>query len=173
MRTKQIALASAVVGALSLAPTQLSPADASMSAKAATAVGAESVSTTTFIVYPTTTSNGANPNGVALGLSHTSSSQTFFVRNTGAKNLNSFVFSVASAPTANFTYKNCPINTTFSSATKCSDGSTAPSVSAGTVGIALPAGSYIEIQLTPDKSTTPTVTAQASASNYTNKVTNS
>ncbi len=173
MRTMRIALAAAVMGAVSLAPTQLSPADAVLSGRAATTSGG-SIGTTTFVLYPTTTSTGANPNGTALTLSNSNAAQFFFVRNIGAKTLNSFSFSVTFTSTPTFTYKRCALNVLFTNATTCASAPTTPTtIALGTVTLAMAAGSWVEISITPNKTTTPTVSTQVSASNYTTSITNS
>ena len=167
----RIALAAAVMGAVSLAPTQLSPADAVLSGRASTTSGG-SIGTTTFVLYPTTTSTGANPNGTALTLSNSNAAQFFFVRNIGAKTLNSFSFSVTFTSTPTFTYKRCDLNVLFTNATTCAP-TTPTTIALGTVTLAMAAGSWVEISITPNKTTTPTVSTQVSASNYTTSITNS
>ncbi len=172
MRTIRIALASAVVGALSLAPTQLSPADASASAKASNAVVSTSIGTGTYVVYPTATSSGANPNGTALTLNNSPSAQYFFVRNTGDKAINSFTFSQTHTGTPTFTFKRCSVGVLFSGSV-CASGPVATTISEGLVTLSMASGTWVEIQITPSKNTTPTITAQVAATNLTHTPINS
>ena len=178
MRIKRSTLIAVVVGAISLAPTLLLSAEAALSARTSNA-SALSVGTGTFKIYPSTTVGGAASG--AITLINSTTAQFVFIKNSGTINTAKYTNIVTWAAGKTTTLKNCPLNTTFSSANKCSDNSTPVTIATGTasgtafvVTFTIPAGSYLPISVTPSGTDTPTISTSVSSTQIrTATVTNS
>lgn len=156
------ALASAIIGAISLAPIQLDMADAATLGRV---TATTSFSSTTFKLHATTTSNGVIT-GLPLVLSNSNSRQFFYLRNTGGLQIESFTLIVTgSANNSAFTFKRCDNGAYFTGTNACSIGSaTAFTLSSDVASFSIPAGSNIHIQIIPNKNTTPTISVSVARS---------
>ena len=168
MRKGRSTFIAVVVGAISLAPTLLGSATAAISAYTNNA-SALSVGTGTFKIYPSATAGGA-ATGAAITLLNANGAQFLFIKNSGTINTAKFTIQITWASNSSTTLKNCPLNTTFNSATLCSNASTPVTISSGTssgtaqvVTFAIPAGSYLPISVTPSGKDTPTISASVSS----------
>jgi hypothetical protein len=168
MRIGRSTFIAAVVGVISLAPTLLVSATAAISAYTAN-TSALSVGTGTFKIYPSATTGGA-ATGAAITLIRASGAQFLFIKNSGTIDTAKFTIDITWASSSSTTLKNCPLNTTFSSATTCSDSSSPTTIfsgiSSGTaqeVTFAIPAGSYLPISITPSAKDTPTISSSVSS----------
>jgi hypothetical protein len=126
----------------------------------------QNLSSATFIAYATTTTSGANPNGVALTLSNSNSRQTFYIRNTGTLAIRrislTITYSVSPGTTTLF---RCNVGVLFQTGnndTCASAGNT--SVSASTsLTLAINPGSWYAFRLNPQNTTTPTISVSVSS----------
>ena len=179
MRVVRSTLIAAVVGVISLAPTLLVSATAAINARANN-VSAESVGTGTFKIYPSATTGGA-ATGAAITLVNSNAAQFLFIKNSGTINTAKFTNTVTWTSSRTTTLKNCPLNTTFTSATLCSNSSVPVSIATGTtsgtalvVTFTIPSGSYLPISITPSGLGTPTISTSVSSTQIrTATVTNS
>ena len=149
------ALASAIIGAISLAPIQLDMADAATLGRV---TATTSYSSATFKLHATTTVNGAIT-GTALVLSNSNAKQFFYIRNTGTMQINSYTMTVTgSASGSSFTYRRCNANVAFTAADTCASGTpTTFTLSSNVATLTIPAGTNFHIQISPNKTTTPTI----------------
>lgn len=178
MKIKRSTLIAVVVGAITLAPTLLVSAMATLNAHVSNA-SAQSVGSGTFKIFPSATAGGAATG--AITLSNTSAAQFAYIKNSGSIDTAKFTNTVTWAGVKTTTLKRCPLNTTFSSATSCSDGSTPVTIATGTANAAalvitftIPAGSYLPISIQPSKTDTPTISTSVSSTQIrTSTVTNS
>ncbi len=179
MRVVRSTLIAAAVGVISLAPTLLVSATAAINAHTNN-VSAESVGTGTFKIYPSATAGGA-ATGAAITLVNSSAAQFLFIKNSGTIDTARFTNTVTWAGVKTTTLKNCPLNTTFTSATLCSNSTTPVTIATGTangaalvVTFTIPAGSYLPISIAPSKADTPTISTSVSSTQIrTATVTNS
>lgn len=141
---------------------------------------AESIGTGTFKIYPGATT-GAAATGAPITLSNSVAAQFAFIKNSGTIDTASFAITVTWAGIKTTTLKYCPLNTTFSSATLCSDSTAPVLIGAGiadgsvvTVTVTMPSGSFLPISVKPSKSDIPTIgTSVSSTQIRAAKVTNS
>ena len=172
-------LIAAAVGAISLAPTLLLSATAANNARTNN-VSAESVGTVTFKIYPSATAGGA-ATGAAITLANVNGAQFAFIKNSGTINTQKFTNIVTWTSGSTTTLKNCPLNTTFTSATLCSNSTTPVTIATGSlsgaalvVTFTIPSGSYLPISVTPSAKDTPTISTSVSSTQIrTATVTNS
>ena len=178
MRVVRSTLIAAVVGVISLAPTLLVSATASINARTNN-VSAESIGTGTFKIYPSATVGGAA--GGAIALANTNAAQFAFINNSGTITTAQFTNTVTWSSGSTTKLSRCPLNTTFTSATGCSDLSAPVVIATGTlsgaglvVTFTIPAGSYLPISVTPTGKSTPTISTSVSSTQIrTATVTNS
>ena len=163
MTRSRLALVGLVLGALVIAPQVTDLASASVSALAGNSQ-TQGISTSTYLAAAVTTTSAANPKqALQIQPGNTTSAQYFYVKSFGSSSLTGFTFS-GSTTSGTLTYKKCPIGTTFSTATKCSDASTPTTVSASGVTAALGTSGYLPMSVTPSK-TNVTITISISVSN--------
>lgn len=167
MSIKRSTLIAVVVGAISLAPTLLVSAIAALDARVSNAT-AQSVGSGTFIIYPSATAGGTASG--AITLINSNAAQFAFIKNSGTLDTTKFTNTVTWAGGKTTTLKRCPLNTTFSSAALCSDGSAPVTIASGTANAAalvviftIPAGSYLPISIQPSKTDTPTISTSVSS----------
>ena len=165
------ALAAAIVGAITFAPSQLDVADAATIGRV---TASTSFSSATFSLHATATVGGAIT-GSALVLSNSNARQYFYLRNTGTLPLDSFTMAVTgSANNSTFTFRRCEANAVFTGNNTCSAGvPIAVTVTSDVATFNVPVSSTFHIQLTPSKTTTPTINisvarSQARAATTTN-----
>jgi hypothetical protein len=165
------ALAAAIVGAITFAPSQLDVADAAALGRV---TATTSFSSATFRLHATTTVGGAIT-GTSLVLSNTNARQYFYLINTGSLSLDSFTLAVTgSANNSSFTFRRCETDAVFTGNNDCSTGvPIAVTVTSDVAIFNVPAGATFHIQLTPSKTTTPTINisvarSQARAATSTN-----
>lgn len=117
-----------------------------------------SYSSATFKLHATTTVNGAIT-GTALVLSNSNAKQFFYIRNTGTMQINSYTMTVTgSASGSSFTYRRCNANVAFTAADTCASGTpTTFTLSSNVATLTIPAGTNFHIQISPNKTTTPTI----------------
>ena len=168
MISKRSTLIAVVVGAISLAPTLLVSATAALNAYTRN-VASQSVGSGTFIIYPSALSTGS-ATGAAITLLNSNAAQFAFIKNSGTLDTAKFTNTVSWAGVKTTTLKRCPLNTTFSSATLCSDGSAPVTIATGTANavalvviFTIPAGSYLPISIQPSKTDTPTISTSVSS----------
>ena len=155
------------IAALTLAlclvgPPSLIPAFAQT--KATGSGGPTSVASGQIVGYPTQTTTGSNPNGVALTLANTNAAQAFYIRNTGTFAFVAVTLAVSySAPSGTVTLLRCSQNIAFLTATTCASSSTT-SVIAGVVTLSLAAGAWYAFEIDPRNRTTPTISVSISTS---------
>ena len=172
-------LIAAVVGVISLTPTLLVSATAAISARISNS-STESVGTGTFKIYPSATAGGA-ATGAAITLSNSSAAQFLFIKNSGTIDTAKFTNTITWTSSRTTTLKSCPLNTTFQSATLCSNSSAPVTIATGTtsgtalvVTFTIPSGSYLPISVTPSGTGTPTISTSVSSTQIrTATVTNS
>jgi len=168
MKIKRSTLIAVVVGAITLAPTLLVSAKAALDAHVSNAT-AQSVGSGTFKIYPSATTGGAATG--AITLINSNAAQFAFIKNSGTIDTAKFTNTVTWSSAKTTTLKRCPLNTTFTSATVCSDTSTPVTIATGTanaaaliVTFAIPAGSYLPVSVTPNSGTvTPTISTSVSS----------
>ena len=168
MSIKRSTLIAVVVGAISLAPTLLVSAMAVLNSRTGN-VTAQSVGSGTFIIYPSATAGGTASG--AITLINSNAAQFAFIKNSGTLDTAKFTNTVTWSSAKTTTLKRCPLNTTFTSATVCSDTSTPVTIATGTanaaaliVTFAIPAGSYLPVSVTPNSGTvTPTISTSVSS----------
>lgn len=167
MNLYRTALTSALTAAITFAPMQLIPADAVVTAIAnnsSNALATLSVSSASFILYPTANVAGANP-GAALTLAKTNASQYFYLRNTGSVEISRFSLSITGTSSAAFTLSRCDEKVEFTSVDVCSSGSpTVITVLVGEITLTVPTSSWFNFQLTPSKQSTPSISVSVSSS---------
>ena len=149
------ALAAAIVGAISVAPNLVDVADAATLGRV---TASTSFSSATFRLYATLTAGGA-VTGSALTLSNSNAKQFYYIRNTGSMQINSYTMTVTgSASGSSFTYRRCDANVAFTAADTCASGTpTTFTLTSNVATLTIPAGTNFHIQITPNKTTTPTI----------------
>lgn len=168
MTITRLALSSFLVACFTLIPSNLTPADADLAALAQNTSSPQSISTASFVVYATSSANGANPNGAALTLANTRDAQYFYVRNTGTVNIVAFSISVTYSVTpARTEFYRCDADVVFSAISTCASGTrTTLTNSTNTIALSNPLSpnSWIAFELDPKKLTTPTISVSVSSS---------
>lgn len=159
----RLVLVGLVIGSGSLAPIQLDVADAATTGRASATTA--SFSSGSFRLHATTSPSGA-VTGTALVLANSSAAQFFYLRNTGTMQINSFTMTVTgSAGGSIFTYRRCDANVAFTALNTCASGSFTTLTLSSNVGtLTIPAGTNFHIQITPNKTTTPTINITVSRS---------
>ena len=167
MNVVRSTLIAAAVGVISLAPTLLISAAAAINAHTNN-VSAESIGTGTFKIYPSATVGGAA--GGAIALANVNGAQFAFINNSGTITTAQFTNTVTWSSGSTTKLSRCPLNTTFISATQCSDGSASVVIATGTlsgtglvVTFTIPTGSYLPISVTPSAKATPTISTSVSS----------
>lgn len=167
MNVVRSTLIAAAVGVISLAPTLLVSATASINALTNN-ISAESTGTGTFKIYPSTAVGGAA--GGAIALSNSNAAQFAFINNSGTITTAQFTNTVTWSSGGTTTLSRCPLNTTFTSATVCSDASTPVVIATGTVSgtglvvtFTIPVGSYLPISVKTSGKATPTISTSVSS----------
>lgn len=167
MTITKVAFSSFLVACMTLIPSNLNPADANLAAAAQNTSSPQSMSSATFVVYATSSSSGANPQGVALTLSNTRDAQYFYVRNTGTVNIMAFSISVTYSVTpARTEFYQCDAGVVFSALNTCASGTrTTLTNSTNTIALSNPLSpnSWIAFELDPKKLTTPTISVSVSS----------
>lgn len=112
-----------------------------------------SVESGTFVIYPSATVGGS-VTGQALTLHNTIGPQFAFIKNSGTIDTEKFTITVAWAQPKTTRLKNCPLNTTFTTAILCSDASIPVTIATGIgngmeleVTFVIPAGSFLPISV--------------------------
>lgn len=120
---------------------------ASVTAKASNS-SAQSITSVTFKVAPETTTSGT-ATGIITWTAGANNANFFaYYVNTGTVNDNAFSWTVThTVGTGGFTLDFCPIGTTYSSATLCSDSSTPTSMALTGTGPALTVGQWRPIHI--------------------------
>ena len=120
---------------------------ASATAKASNP-SAHSISSVTFKVAPENTTGGT-ASGLLTWTANSTTDIYFYYVNTGTIQVNSFNWTITrTVGSGGFTITKCPINTTFSTATRCSDSSTPTSMTAtGTTGPTLTPGQWLPVYI--------------------------
>jgi len=163
MNKKRLVLAGLVLGALFITPQVTDLASAAASALAGNSQ-TQGITTATYLAAAVSSTGASNPK-VALQIvtGGNTNAQYFYVKNFGSNALIGFGFT-GNVTSGTLTYKKCPVGTTFSTATRCSDSSTPTTASAGAVTTSLAAGSYLPMSVTPSK-TNVTITIATSVNN--------
>ena len=127
-----------------LSPTN---AYASVIAKASNST-AQSITSAIFSVAPESTTGGTAAGTVPLTAATPNSDTFAFYKNTGTVNVTAFTWTIThSTGTGIFTLDACPVNTTFTSATACSDLSTPTTIALTGTGPALTQGQWRPIHI--------------------------
>lgn len=167
MKFTRVAFSSFLVACMTLIPSNLNPADADLAAAAENTSSPQSMSSASFVVYATSSSSGANPNGVALTLSNTRDAQYFYVRNTGSVDIIAFSIAVTYTVTpARTEFYRCDAGVIFSALNTCASGiRTTLTNSTHTIALPnpLPPNSWVAFELDPKKLTTPTISVSVSS----------
>ena len=168
MKIIRAALSSFLIASLTFFPMSLTPADALLSATTGNFGTPLSTGTASFVLFATNSSGGANPNGVALTLSNSTSAQYFYVRNTGSVAISAFSLSVTYTSTPSRTdFYRCEAEVVFSARNTCASGiRTTVTTSSGVavVSMSLLPNSWVAFEIDPKKLTTPTIGASVSSS---------
>ena len=108
----------------------------------------QSISTVTFKVAPETTTNGSATGIVTLTAAANNSDTFAFFVNTGTVNVKAFSWTITQTiGVGTFTLDACPVNTTFSTATLCSDSSAPTTITLTGTGPALTIGQWRPIHI--------------------------
>ena len=168
MKITRLAFSSFLVACFTLIPSNLTPADADLAARAENSSRPQSISTASFVVFASTSSSGTNPNGALLTLSNSRDVQYFYVRNSGTVDITGFSLTVAYSVTpARTDFYRCEAGVVFSALNTCASGiRTIITTTSGqvTIPILLPPNSWIAFELDPKKLTTPTISVSVSSS---------
>lgn len=133
--------------------------------KAVVASSPTSVSSGEVIVYPSLTSTGANPNGVALTLSNSNIRQYFYIRSAGTLAGTAITIAVSySVPPAQTTFLHCDQGVLFIASGTCASGSPTTVAINGVITLNLTPGSWYEFEIGQRNRTTPTVSVSISTS---------
>ena len=163
MTKTRTALVGLALGALLLAPQASDLASAAASAFAGNSQ-TQSISTASYLAAPVSSTAASNPKqALQIQPGNSTAAQYFYVKSFGTDSLTGFTFS-GTTTSGSLTYKKCPIGTTFSSSTRCSDSSTPTTVTAGAVTAALGTSSYQPMSVTPSK-TNVTITITVTINN--------
>ncbi len=156
------ALAAAIVGAISFAPSQLDIANAAALGQAAATT---SFSSATFRLHASPTAGGAIT-GSALVLSNTDARQYFYLINSGSLPISGFMLSVTgSANNSTFAFRRCEANAVFTGPNACSAGvPIAITLASDEASFSIPLNSTFHIQIIANKITTPTINVSVSRS---------
>jgi hypothetical protein len=126
----------------------LSPTNAYASVIASSGSPTQSITSVTFKVAPETTTGGIATGTISFTAGANNAVTRFFYVNTGTVNILSFTRTITQTVAAGgFTLNACPVNTTFSSNTTCSDASTPTTITLTGTGPALTVGQWSPIQL--------------------------
>ena len=146
----------------------LSPTDAYASVIAKTSNStAQTITSVTFKVAPEATTNGTSTGLITWASSVNNTDFFAYYVNTGTVNTTAFSWTVAQTVVGagSFTLDYCPINTTYSSPTLCSDSSAPTTMSLTGTGPALTVGQWRPIHMNiVKKSNTFTVASTVSRS---------
>lgn len=127
--------------------------------------GPTSINSASIIAYATSTTTGANPNGVALRLNNSNAPQYFYIRNTGNVQISGVTIGISYSVAPNATvFLHCDQNVLFTNATTCASGSTTSMPGAGSITLNLAAGSWYAFEIDPQRTTRPTVSVSISHS---------
>ena len=131
----------------------ITPADANLGARAFNATPL-SFGTGTFKIAPENTTTGTS-SGILTWIANATTDIYFYYVNTGSINVSSFNWTITrTVGSGAFVITKCPINTTFSSPTLCSDSSTPTSMTAtGTTGPAMTPGQWLPVYINITKKT--------------------
>ena len=163
MIKSRTALVGLALGALLLAPQASDLASAAVSAIAGNSQ-TQAISTATYLAAAVTTTGAANPKAsLSSVMGNNTNPLYFYVKSFGTDTLTGFTFS-GTTTSGSLTYKKCPIGTTFTSATRCSDTSTPTTATAGAVTAALTTGQYLPMSATPNRNSV-TITISISVGN--------
>ena len=163
MNRKRSALVGMVLGALLLAPQVTDLASGAVSAFAGNSQ-TQGISTATYLAAAVSATGTTNPKqSLQIATGGNTNPQYFYVKNFGTDALIGFGFT-GTATSGTLTYKRCPVGTSFSTATRCSDSSTPAAATAGAVTAALSIGAYLPMSATPSK-TNITITIAISVNN--------
>ena len=109
---------------------------------------AHSITTVTFKVAPQITTGGTATGTVTLTAATPNSDTFAFYKNTGTVNVTAFSWTIThSTGTGIFTLDTCPVNTTFSTPTTCSDASAPVTIPLTGTGPALTQGEWRPIHI--------------------------
>ena len=109
---------------------------------------AQSITSVTFKVAPEATTGGTATGTISFTAGSKNAVTRFFYVNTGTVNILSFTRTITqTVAVGGFTLNACPINTTYSTNTTCSDGSTPTTITLTGTGPALTVGQWNPIQL--------------------------
>ncbi len=163
MNKTRTALVGLVLGALFIAPQVNDLASAAALAFAGNSQ-TQGITTASYLAAPVSATTASNPKqALQIQPGNSTAAQYFYVKSFGTDALTGFTFS-GTTTSGTLTYKKCPIGTTFSSSTRCSDNSTPTSVTAGAVTAALGTSSYQPMSVTPSKTNvTITITVTVSS----------
>lgn len=148
MKLMRIALLPFLVATMTFAPSALTPSDA-LAANANNASQTLSIGTGTFKVVPETTTNGTATGIQSFPAASGSAGFKFFYVNTGKINANAFSWTIAyvSGTSGINLLLQCPVDTTFSSSSLCSDSSTPTTMAITGTGPALLTGQWLPVYL--------------------------
>lgn len=143
----------------------ITPADANLGAQTSNGT-AQSLSTVTFKVAPEATTNGTATGIITWTAGAANANFYAYYVNTGTVNDAAFSWTVTrTVGTNSYTLDYCPTDTTFSSATLCSDSSTPTTMALTGTGPALAVGQWMPIHIKISKKNDAfTVAATVSAS---------
>jgi hypothetical protein len=110
-----------------------------------------SVGTGTYLAAAVTSTGAVNPLAAySVTNGNNTNPQSFFIKNFGTNALIGASFSATSAKGV-VTFTRCPVGTTFSTATTCSDSSTAISTAQGSFSVSFSAGQFVPMRAIPSK----------------------